>query len=156
MPQVVMTRGFVNFPIDDGSFTSTREGGTYVSLVVVDPNDLHMTKAWMLCCGGYQYIFHTEELACTCKTHMDGTVNCQAHWFPNIGANMRSTERYISREFLFAATIGSTSWTGYNTSTKEVWVCTYDHLTDDGKLLVAMVEKLYPICTWHLLTWVDT
>lgn len=55
------------------------------------------------------------------------------------------------RTLIMSATIllGSTGWSGD-------WFCTYDDLTDSGKALYDLMQKLYPECDLHLATFLDT
>jgi hypothetical protein len=65
-------------------------------------------------------------------------------------------DRYISRPYLAAIVLGTTGWSGWHTSEERYWSCTFEDLTPEGKALYRMLAQLYPGCTLHLLTYLDT
>lgn len=57
------TRGYVKFPIEDPCWKNSQEGGMFVQLVVVDPNENvggNTSKDWMECCGGLFHLTASE------------------------------------------------------------------------------------------------
>jgi hypothetical protein len=64
--------------------------------------------------------------------------------------------RYLSREYLAAIVMGTTGWSGWNESEGRYWQCGFDDLSYSGKVLYRKIEKLYPGCELHLLTFLDT
>ena len=53
-------------------------------------------------------------------------------------------------EVVCSITLGSTGWSNGE------WRCTYDDLSADGKALYDTMRRLYPTCTLHLATFLDT
>lgn len=174
-------RGFVDFPISDPRYKNTGEGGMFVILVVVphhaEGNPLEdwdtfyarmKTEEWKVCSGGSISVNYDESLI------GDDKVDCKAgvafpfahpaedFHFPSF--KERTTEAgeinydaYVSREYLSAILLGSTGWSGWNIEKEENFLCTFEDLTEDGKALYKLIEKLYEgKGTLHLQTWLDT
>lgn len=167
-------KGFVNFPVNDPKWKNSHEGGMSVQLVVEDAD-----HKWGLCCGGYHNILYVETLVGDnheyppeppepLPENLDDWLAWdrrrppyERHHFPHFVEYLEATqtdndiyERLFSIPYLFTAVIGSTGWSGYDG--ENYWHCTYDDLTEDGKAMVALIEKLYPGYRWSLLSWLDT
>lgn len=71
---------------------------------------------------------------------------------PTSGLNL---ERYLSRAYLAALTLGATGWSGHS-EVNGYFRCTFDDLTAEGKALYRLLEQLYPGCRLFLQTWLDT
>ena len=164
--------GVVNFPVDDPSWHNSREGGMFVKLVVCD--DREFDEQYGICCGVHVYDFLSETLIgddvrprpetiriddndpdfLSKSDHFD---RLQAEWeeyhFPHM--NDAKKPKYYSRTYLCSMILGSTGWSGFRDDGKQ-WICFYDDLTEEGKLLYNQVIQLYPGCTLHLLTFLDT
>lgn len=167
--------GWVNFPVDDPSWYNTKEGGIFVKLVVCD--DREYDERFGLCSGVYVYDHYSETLIYDDKrplpkndfkrsdfyneqdflTAIENDCTDLQKWeeYHYPGINHRTEPQYISRTYLAVIIMGSTGWSGYKDN-NGLWQCTYDDLTEDGKQLYNSIEKLYPNCTLHLLTFLDT
>lgn len=167
--------GFVNFPIDNPEYKSSGEGGMFVRLVVVGKEG----KEWMQCCGGYCDVTYDESfirddkrerpeppnvenykiqekfLATLDKEQKDLQEYDEFH-FPDMYKQNNDFLKYNSIPYLCAMTIGSTGWSGWNDKKREYWHCTIDDLSEQGKQLYDLVQKLYPNCDLYLQTWLDT
>jgi hypothetical protein len=170
--------GYVNFPVNDERLRSTGEGGMFVKLVVVDDREYDDTP-WTICCGAGITDHLTEqmvgddqaeaprlELAKPDESAEQALAAIQAHdaahkaWegrhFPFLDDEDQSEGKYRSRQYLASMLLGITGWSGYDDAKEAYWRCTRDDLSDDGKALVTQLERLYPNCTIHLLTFLDT
>lgn len=81
-------------------------------------------------------------------------------FFPRINNPILSEKSWGSRDYdsvplLCSMTIGTTGWSGSNEE-KGYWHCTYEDLTEEGKKLYDLIQKLYSNCEVYLLTWLDT
>lgn len=164
--------GFVNFPMD--TIENSGEGGCFVRLVVMDGiKGDGSCKAYLPCCGGFNH-FSMDECFLgddlfdpsypddaddeandeAWKERDTRFIKCTERYFPNLGEDDKKSPvyhyRYYSDAFLCAMTIGATGWSSSG------WVCTFDHLTVDGKALVDSLRKLYDGCEIRLLTFLDT
>lgn len=151
--------GFVNFPTN--SIPNSGEGGIFVRLVVID-NKPYENK-FVPCCGGYQEFFMDEtflgddlldsELSNASDMFDEEFIKKEndKKYFPNLYSQEEEQEhyRYLSRSFLTVMTIGATGWSSE-------WRCRFSDLAEEGKQLVANLEKLYPECEIRLLTFLDT
>lgn len=80
----------------------------------------------------------------------------EGYHFPNIAnASVGGVEQFISQGYLAAMVIGTTGWSGFH-SDKGYWQCTFDDLTEEGKVLYKQIAQLYSGCDVHLLTFLDT
>jgi len=161
--------GFVNFPTD--TIKSSGEGGCFVRLVVIDTKgDNKYMNRWIPCCGGYSNFFMNECFLgddLTIRHYPDDDDDqsawgirarklseCTSKYLPDLKESFDITSdsymQYVSRSFLCVMNIGATGW-----SSSE-WVCTFDDLTADGKVLVESLRKLYDGCEIRLLTFLDT
>ncbi|MCI0527029.1 MAG: hypothetical protein L0Y56_06225 [Nitrospira sp.] len=174
--------GFVNFPVNDPAWENTGEGGMFVRLVVGDFDE----EGWMVCSGGYQLVMMDEsfigddvhpaappwpdDMSKLSKEEIDAIIKgstcppaMQFH-FPyyedrNSPEKQQNKyfEPYASAGYLCALTIGSTGWSGYNDTLGGTWKCTYGDLTEEGKALYKILEKLYEgKGKIYLQTWLDT
>jgi hypothetical protein len=160
--RIKKTKGFVNFPTH---LESTREGGMYVRLVVLDTEgDKNWKHKWMSCCGGKQTcsidnVFIGDDLTDLSLPLEEDTFSWELRedylnrikwkYFPNLEDDL-DPYQYDSRSFLAIVLIGSTEWS------RSDWVCTFDCLTDKGKELVESLKLLYTGCELRLLTFLDT
>lgn len=146
--------GFVNFPVSDPDYESTREGGLSVQVVVFDPRWWEGSDtAWMNCCGGYVNLLHYGVFV---------GADEDFH-FPNIHNPWRGSgdedddhwrHRLTSLPYLAVINLGSTGWTGVNE--EGMFTCSFSDLTEAGTELCESLKKLYPGCELYLLTWLDT
>jgi len=164
-------RGFVNFPVH---LKNTNEGGMYVDLVVV-PNE--WGKDWMVCSGGGCFQMLNESFmgaegfedrkaneppegapAQDWRDYLEelNKFHAGAFFFPSFyprpAGRLRGykVREYMSITYLACMTIGSTGWSGD-------FLCTHADLTEEGKALYAMMQKLYgKDCKIALQTWLDT
>jgi len=126
-------RGLVSFP---NALESTREGGMYVRLVVIDGQGLD----WLQCAGGYHDVPE------------DGVF---------VGWGGRGAEKPKGGPedwcYLLVATIGTTGWSGPQGSGDGYFAASYDDLTDGGKAFFDFVAETYaPEGRVYLQTWLDT
>lgn len=174
------TSGFVNFPINHPRLNRGGGGGTFVKLVVVDP--LEDEASWAKCSGAQVLDLLDETLVSDDRQPMPETdldaINAlptqdaviealeksseeQLAWMrrhfpdydnPQVGA----FERALSQPYLASIVLGSTGWTGYNPDTGDSWSCSFEDLSPEGKVFYESVQRLYPGCKLHLLTFLDT
>ena len=170
--------GFVNFPIDDPRFRNSGEGGMFVKLVVVDDRDYDKSD-WTICCApgitdhlGESLI--ADDQAPRPILDIDEGSSPEhaleviaAHdvkdraWVERHFPRAHQTDEdpfgaYTSRPYLAALMLGITGWSGFDEAVSEYWCCSHDSLTDEGRALYAQLQALYPGCTLHLLTYLDT
>lgn len=147
--------GWVNFPINDARFQNTGEGGMFVKLVVCDDRDYD--DRFGVCCGVHVIDMMSESLIADDRYPLDDDDDyrrMESFHFPHLKSN--DFFRYNSREYLAAIVLGSTDWSGWDDERGDYWSCTFDDLSDEGKALYRQLEALYPGCTLHLLTFLDT
>lgn len=171
--------GCVRFPVDSTEYTSTREGGMFVKLVVVD--DLPYDQSpWTVCCGVSVTDVLSESFVGddledmpsddTDFSALEGQALLDAmkrqdeahhawesrHW-PNLHEPRQdsSIEQYLSRNYQASMVLGATGWSGHS-GTHGYWRCTFDDLTPEGQALYRQLESLYAGCKLHLLTFLDT
>jgi hypothetical protein len=164
-------KGLVNFPIDQ--LPSSGEGGMYVLLVAMDPTERNLPVS----CGGYVYhVFDEtfmgsdrkqraefppfeeglsrEETLSRWRGYEQANKDLESFYYPSIHApdnkDYSSYERYLSTGYLAAINMGSTGWSSGD------WLCSYEDLTEEGKVLYNLVAKIYPGSELHLQTWLDT
>lgn len=166
--------GWVDFPVNDTTWTSTREGGMSVMLVVIDDRNpmpdinIDNTPEWEQCLCNNAYVILDESFiqddhynpiprrttADNLEKEMkDKDLRTEIH-FPNCN-DPRSRDQYLSVPYLFAAIIGTTGWSGADKD-GNLWHCIFDDLTDEGQALYQMVQNLYTGCELYLLTFLDT
>jgi hypothetical protein len=157
--------GWVNFPVNDPSWTNTYEGGMVVKLVVY--GDEQFYDKFAMCCGAQVYDISNEVLVgddnrSTVKTACPNNPEDEDNgWilnhYPHLFADdieSSTIEKYTSRDYLAAIVLGTTGWSGAKEG--EYWKCTFDDLTDQGKALYKQIEALYRGAEIHLLTYLDT
>lgn len=170
--------GFVNFPVGNPRWRNTGEGGMFVKLVVVDDSD-YDTSDWTICCGAGVYDLLSEnfvgddqapapvlrlkegaspeETMAAMREHDKAYRAWEERHFPHMHDDgEHGTDKYMSRQYVASMVLGITGWSGFAEDLCEPWRCTFDDLTDDGKALYEQMRKLYPGCTLHLLTFLDT
>lgn len=170
--------GFVNFPVNNPDLPSDRQGGMFVRLVVHDTKrEANFYDKWACCCGGTQSFIYDEcyigddhsilgveetkkleklekedplEFGYMLQTFETDFRNEGFHfpWFHL--SEEETTNKHASREYLCILTIGSTGWSNVD------WTCTYEDLTEKGKMLYKLLQELYPGCDLYLQTWLDT
>lgn len=167
--------GWVNFPVDDPSWHNTQEGGLFVKLVVCD--DREYNDRFGICSGVFVHdrlselliaddkrplpksdfkksdFLNQEEYAAACENYYADLSRWEEYHYPAL--NDKEERDYTSRSYLAVIIMGSTGWSGYKADVG-LWNCTYNDLTEDGKNLYSSIQKLYPNCTLHLLTFLDT
>ena len=170
--------GAVAFPVDNPTWRNSGEGGMFVKLVVVDDRD-YDDSDWTICCGVSVSDLKSEELVGDDQLDppalrfeegeapeealqaLDEHDRAARAWeerhFPSLNDEAaKGHGRYLSRNYLAAVTLGNTGWSGFSDALERYWHCTHDDLTSEGKALYASFQKLYPGCTLHLLTFLDT
>jgi hypothetical protein len=156
------TSGWVNFPVNDPAWTSTNEGGMVVKLVVFGDEEFY--DKFVMCCGAQVYDISNEVLVGDDKPS-NAKNSCSydeddawiSNHFPHIFDGFiesSSIEKYTSRDYLAAIVFGTTGWSGAKDG--EYWKCTFNDLTEQGKVLYKQIEALYPGAEIHLLTYLDT
>ena len=155
--------GYVKFPVNE--FPNENEGGMFVRLVVI-PEDADTP----VCCAGYCHIVLDEsflhdgssdaleveeyiEIGPDCKfpkTYRYETRHFPAYHSPDNKNHDAGNDQYLSVPYLAVILMGSTGWSCGS------WHCTYDDLTDEGKVLYDSVQRLYPNSKLYLQTWLDT
>ena len=165
-------RGFVNFPTNR---KNTNEGGTFVRLGVRDKIRNKFDDDWMLCCGGQNQFMMDEsyigddingsfEFDYEKMSIIDDYNNAQNKFYNTHFPKKKKKEdeqlswvdEHVSPRWLSMSTIGSTGWTGNNEDGTD-WICTYDDLTEEGKVLYNTFKKLYgDNCEVILMTFIDT
>lgn len=171
--------GWVDFPINRDGWRNSKEGGTFVRLVVIPKSvpgqyGYEGEDEWMQCCGGANFCYN-DEIYITNKENEPEFPEQEVYSLEEYGNTLNEISAYrenqvreifpryntdhldsgISRDFLAVMTIGSTGWSGENDNL-DIWECKFEDLTDEGKTLFRMMEKLYPNCTVKLLTFLDT
>lgn len=163
--------GCVNFPILSSEWKSSSEGGLVVKLVVCDDRDFD--DQFSVCCGaGARDILNEVLLSDDLRPKPDYTApesieewNAQqqavnawsSYHFPSTeNESVDGVERYLSREYLAVITLGTTGWSGWRELDSRYWSCTFEDLNEDGKSLYMQIKALYPGCSLHLLTFLDT
>jgi len=143
--------GYVNFPMD--RIESTKEGGCFVRLVVLDVADYD--ERWVPCCGGYQY-FNYDECFLGDDQYVSPTTPSEGNdevdvwkYYPDL-YNEVVEGQWQSVRVLAVLTIGATGWSSGE------WRCTYADLTPEGKALYDSLQNLYPGREVRLLTYLDT
>lgn len=76
--------------------------------------------------------------------------------FPRVNDKVDGVEREMSRPYLAVLVIGTTGWSGWSEAKGQYWACTFNDLNEEGQALYNQVQKLYPGCDLHLLTFLDT
>lgn len=143
-----------------------------VKLVVAEP--VSKVHSWAMCAGAEvvnllsEPLLHDDQLAppdppVEYKSLEDmERADAEMHaWeerhFPNLYAkDADAYQRYLSQPYLAALVLGTTGWSGKHVATGELWHCTVNDLTEEGKTLYESLQRLYPGCTLHLLTFLDT
>ena len=167
-------RGCVVFPVGSQEWKSSNEGGMFVKLVVADNQE--GLSPFGVCCGVHVYDVLTESFVGDDKRAKPGVIpnyetvadfdreqaaalTWTRHHFPHYGTQgadvLDGVEQGMSRDYLCVMVLGSTGWSGWS-ETRGYWTCTFEDLTEEGKALYQQVEKLYPGCDLHLLTFLDT
>lgn len=166
--------GFVKFPVIDPKIQQVGGGGgMFVKLVVIEPDDYD--KELGRCCGVAVYDLLCEsfigddthpgpkELDYSKGLSLEEFKADEKAWddyvefhFPHYNEdNLPGNDHLLSRHYRASIVMGSTGW-GCSYEPGKYWRATYDDLTDDGKALYQMVQKLNPGCTLHLVTFLDT
>lgn len=164
-----VSEGFVNFPMNDPAY-EFGDMGCFVKLVVIEPDDLELAK----CCGVAVFDMQQEPLVfddqvpppkdepmptgdALLTAHVDAEAKAYSAWLArHYPRHEEDGElRELSRHYRASIVMGSSGWNGYSPE-KGPWGATYDDLTEEGKALYQLVQKLNPGCTLHLLTFVDT
>lgn len=169
-----VAEGFVNFPFNSSEFSLGGGMGLCVKLVVID--NIEGTDASLaMCCDASVFDFRQGPLtgddqrpvpdyeppadATPAETAAGVEKDAQLHneWvqyhFPMYGTG--ETLENVSRHYRAAVIMGTTGWAGYS-ETEGNWVARFEDLTDEGKDLYRLMEKLNPGCRIHLLTFLDT
>lgn len=164
----------MNFPFASLDFPKSGNGGLCVKLVVIDAiDDAGNTLA--MCCGASVFDFRQEPLVGDdqrpvpadvipevfpledAQHFMEEDERLQTEWirfhYPRYGTEDPESE--WSRHYRASVILGTTGWTGYSPE-KGNWFATLEDLTDDGKALYRLMEKLNPGCPVHILTFLDT
>lgn len=173
-----VSKGYVNFPINDPSYTHTAEGGMLVKLYVINDKWDDINDKWddpdsfEICCGavvtdalnasmiGSDRItlpqFPDNPDSCAIDQYLKEEYSLHEQYYPNINnENVKDSSRFLSIPLLAAIVLGNTGWSGWNS--KSYWKCSYDDLTDDGKALYNSIQTLYgKHASLHLLTFLDT
>ena len=141
---------------------------------------------WMVCCGGHQFVLYDESFIgddvhpepppwpasfeglsreeIEAILHQDQNPPAEKFHFPWLEDRNKPAEEgkfredpYASGAYLCIITLGSTGWSGWNETTKETWKCTYEDLTEQGKMLYNLIQHLYgDKGKIYLQTWLDT
>ena len=178
--RTLATFGAVNFPFDDPRYRSSKEGGMFVKLVVVDDREYDESD-WTICVGasvldhkqaslvgddqaacpvlGPSFSAETPEQALnSLDQHNEAAKAWESRHFPMLhseGVN-EPLAQFMTRPYLASLVLGNTGWSGLSEDTTEYWVCRYENLTDQGKAVYDQLKALYPGCQLHLLTFLDT
>lgn len=166
--------GWVNFPVNDPRFHSTKEGGMLVKLVVIDNREFddHFGQ----CTGANVFDVLTESFVGDDKRPKpDVCMNFEtvedyarfssarneweAYHFPNLHADQEEDlgeSRYRSRPYLATLVLGTTGWSGFDNDAGDYWICRFEDLSEAGKTLYRHLQELYKGCELHLLTFLDT
>jgi len=161
-----ISKGYVNFPINDPSYEHTAEGGMLVKLYVIN-DKWDDPDSFEICCGSDVHDVLSEIMVGSDRiTPPQFTENSdsfdidqyslQEQYYPDINnENIKDSSRFLSIPLLAAIVLGNTGWSGYNSGS--YWKCSYDDLTDDGKALYNSIQTLYgKHASLHLLTFLDT
>lgn len=145
--------GYINWPEAEHGWQNTGEGGTFV--VAAFP--CHQDDAFGLCCGvGNLCLVLGEELQEAWEPSMEENPQrfpLQDKWFPRAKA-INDIEDCLSVPLLACVTLGVTGGSWYHEEAG-CFVATEEHLTEDGRALMASLEKLYDRKA-DLLTFLDT
>lgn len=155
--------GCVQFPIS--SMPAFGGNGTLVKLWVIDRQDF--SEAYGVCSGVAVYDQCTEEFMGSDKARWPNTddVYAGAQTEEDFQRGHRTKSemlRRFSEQFfigesqeqsvplLASIVLGSTGWSHSS------FICTYEHLTPEGKAIYDAMGKLYPRAELHLMTFMDT
>lgn len=160
------TEGCVNFPLNT---PSTKEGGMFVKLWVVDNRDYG--ESYGICCGVLTHELKMESLMGSDKLRRPehpcmlgdwekmSPEELMAEYEKDNEANKafesffyaveREDGDSLSTGLLASILMGSTGWSGD-------FICTYDDLTPQGQALYQSMQALYPQAELHLVTFLDT
>lgn len=180
-------RGFVNFPTESKEFRNSGEGGMFVFLVVVEPSEIDFDNRWPVCCTNsvviplgdgvvgddqlpepplvdYTKIGSKEEMSAAMKA--EEANHPSLFHYPHCYDNREpdeTDEGFFKRvdnsiPYLAAIMLGSTGWSGWcDRSGNGNWRCTLEDLSEEGRALYELVEKLYgDRGELHLVTYLDT
>jgi len=151
--------GMVNFPTH---LPSSREGGTFVRLVVIDtPGRENYDNRYVPCCGGDTHFLMDESfLGDDLSSDGSDMKEVEDKYFPFLNDDTKEFfndsdgkdryRKYLSLDILTVVLMGATGWSSHE------WRCTYSDLTEHGKRLYEMLQNTYPKCELRLLTFKDT
>lgn len=165
------SNGFIKFPINDITdygYQCSGEGGIAVRLVVMNNSrEGESTPSWPICCVSLPNIIENEvTLGCDAHFQLNDMGNNyqrqqhyqKSHYFEESHIS-KHNEKYlesqirVSVEYLAVITLATTGWSGYS-DLAGYWKAQYSDLTEEGKELYALIQKLYPgkiICIETLL-----
>jgi hypothetical protein len=161
--EIAMTRrdpnsqsGWVNFPANNPQWDMTGEGGMFVTLLVYEEDrNLRDDRAgFFKCCGGASIVLRECEVLVAivdCATGEHKTQEEREKFYGGVD---------VSKSLLAAVTMGTTggSW-GRSVEGEQMWEnwgCGMGDLSEEGKNLVELLQKLYPRAHVELLTHLDT
>lgn len=148
--------GWVNFPVDSELWRDTEEGGISVKLVVTDNQESNHQHG--LCFGSSVTDILATKLVGEVRTlEINISVKeAEEYHFPFLDRDNVGVEQIMSRDYMAVIVIGSTGWSGFSDETGRYWNCSFSDLTDDGKAFYGQLQRLYPNCQVHFLTFLDT
>ena len=138
--------GCVQFPIS--TLPALGGNGTLVKLWVIDRQDFD--EAYGVCAGVAVYDQCTEEFVGSDKARFPAGIPNPKDVSKLFAQFFRDEAREQSVPLLASIVLGSTGWSHSS------FICTYDHLTPEGKAIYDAMQKLYPKAELHLMTFVDT
>lgn len=149
---MIKSTGFVKFPDQESDVLST-EHGLDVFLVVLYDNQ----KEWFNCTTTSVQMIAGNLLG----DHRQARDAIVQRYWPHLherhdAQSVEYLESILSVDFMCAIALGSTNRAFGNVDKTDYWRCTQYDLTDDGKILLGLVEKLYPNHEWVILTFLDT
>ena len=169
--------GCINFPAEGGEYHNDATGGMYVQLVAIEKRST-IENWWedmfVVCWGGGNTSLEYQEGMAGTDTLKDEWVpyypQLDAEWeemvadkafatkyfFPNFYDKSKPrNERERSVPVLASTVLGSSGGT-WCKGERDYFRCTYNDLTDEGKVLYDSFKKLYgEKAELHLITWMD-
>jgi hypothetical protein len=168
----LQVEGFVDFPVRSPYLENSGQGGLFVKLVVVEPNEplghcvgVAVTDVLNGCFVAddqralppeLDYSGDTEHTAEEMENEARAWDEYVGYHYPlHSDETLEGHVRNLSRPYRAVVVMGSTGWTGTEESGR-CWYANVHSLTPEGKALYDSVQKLNPGCTLHLLTFLDT
>ena len=171
------TSGCVRFPVVGGDYTNLATGGMYVQLVAIEkksPLENWWEDMFVVCWGGSNSSLEYQEGMAGTDTLVDEFVpyyeELDDSWEEMVADKAHATKLFFPKFFdkeatkqvrqrsvpvLSSVVLGSTGAT-WCKNERDYFRCTYEDLTNEGKLVYDSIKTLYgEKAELHLITWID-